>query len=156
MISAFSYHVSATVSAGFSPGGTALDLVLSFIRGADTTIDIAAYDLTSLPVAQSLSDTTEHGVAVRIVADEKKSCGLWSGVNVRINSMFSIMHNKFIIADDNRIETGSFNFTSSAEKRNTKNAVVISGEPGIYSQYQTKFKRLWNESVPATCENYNY
>lgn len=138
------------------PGGTALDLVLSFIRGADTTIDIAAYDLTSLPVTQSLSDTTEHGVAVRLVADEKKSRGRWSGVKVRINSMFSIMHNKFIIADDNRIETGYFNFTSSAEKRNTENAVVISGEPGISSQYQTKFKRLWNESVPATCENYNY
>ncbi|MEG3126726.1 phospholipase D-like domain-containing protein [Pantoea cypripedii] len=75
---------------------------------------MAAYDLTSLPVAQSLSDTTEHGVTVRLVADEKKSRGRWSGVKVRINSMSSIMHNKFIIADDNRIETASFNFTSSA------------------------------------------
>lgn len=153
------HAAEASVTAGFSPGGSALDLILQFTGRVRQSADVAAYDFTSRPVAQALSEVVARGVKVRLVADEKKSRDRWSlvsqlacaGVDVRINGMYSIMHNKFMVADGSAVETGSFNYTSSAEKRNAENALVIQDEPGIARQYQAEFNRLWNESVPVTC-----
>ena len=153
------HGAEASVTAGFSPGGTALDLILQLTGRARLSADVAAYDFTSRPVAQALSDAVARGVKVRLVADEKKSRDRWSlvselacsGVQVRINSTYSIMHNKFIVADGNAVETGSFNYTFSAEKRNAENALVITGEPETAGLYQAEFNRLWSESVPLTC-----
>jgi len=153
------HAAEASVTAGFSPGGSALDLILQFTGSARQSADVAAYDFTSRPVAQALSEVVARGVKVRLVADEKKSRDRWSlvsqlacaGVDVRINGMYSIMHNKFMVADGSAVETGSFNYTSSAEKRNAENALVIHDEPVIARQYQAEFNRLWNESVPVIC-----
>lgn len=153
------HGAQASVTVGFSPGGTALDLILQFTGSARQSADVAAYDFTSGPVAQALSDAVARGVKVRLVADEKKSRDRWSlvgqlacaGVDVRINGMYSIMHNKFIVADGSAVETGSFNYTASAEKRNAENALVIKDEPDIARQYQEEFNRLWNESAPVAC-----
>ena len=153
------HGAEASVTAGFSPGGSALDLILQFTSSAQQSTDVAAYDLTSRPVVQALSAAIARGVKVRLVADEKKSRDRWSlvsqlacaGVDVRLNGMYSIMHNKFIVADGSAVETGSFNYTSSAEKRNAENAMVIKDEPDIARQYQAEFNRLWNESSPVIC-----
>ena len=67
----FFSHADADVSAGFSPGGTAQALILSFIHSAAGSADVAAYDFTSVPIADSLSQLAQSGVQVRIVADEK-------------------------------------------------------------------------------------
>ncbi|WP_435653416.1 phospholipase D family protein [Enterobacter cancerogenus] len=153
------HGAEGSLTAGFSPGGTALDLILQLTNRARQSADVAAYDFTSRPVGQALSDAVARGVKVRLVADEKKSRDRWSlvgqlacaGVDVRLNGMYSIMHNKFMVTDGSAVETGSFNYTSSAEKRNAENALVIQDEPGIARQYQAEFNRLWNESVPVTC-----
>lgn len=34
-----------------------------------------------------------------------------AGVDVRLNGKYSIMHNKFIVADGIAVETGSFNYS---------------------------------------------
>ncbi|WP_346303719.1 phospholipase D family protein [Pantoea sp. Morm] len=153
------HGAEGSLTAGFSPGGTALDLILQLTNRARQSADVAAYDFTSRPVGQALSDAVARGVKVRLVADEKKSRDRWSlvgqlacaGVDVRLNGMYSIMHNKFMVTDGSAVETGSFNYTSSAEKRNAENALVIQDEPVITRQYQAEFNRLWNESVPVTC-----
>nr|WP_330219476.1 hypothetical protein [Pantoea ananatis] len=66
------------VSVGFSPGGTAQALVLSSIRSATGSADVAAYDFTSVQIAEALSRLAQSGVPVRLVADEKKSHDRWS------------------------------------------------------------------------------
>lgn len=155
----FIHGAEGSVTVGFSPGGTALDLILQLAGRARQSADVAVYDFTSRPVAKALTDAVARGVKVRLVADEKKSRDRWSlvgqlacaGVDVRLNGMYSIMHNKFMVTDGSAVETGSFNYTSSAEKRNAENALVIQDEPGIARQYQAEFNRLWNESVPVTC-----
>jgi len=147
------------MTAGFSTGGTALNLILQFAGSARQSVNMAAYDFTSRPVAQVLSSSVARGVAVCLVDDEKKSRDRWSlvsalacaGVQVRVNGIYSTMHKKFIVADESAVETGSFNYTSSAEKRNAENALVITGEPETARQYQTEFNRLWNESSPVAC-----
>lgn len=64
------HGAEASVTAGFSPGGSALDLILQFTGSARQSADVAAWDFTSRPVAQALSAAVARGVKVRLVADE--------------------------------------------------------------------------------------
>lgn len=158
----FFSQADAEIGVGFSPGGTAQDFILSFIHSATGSADVAAYDFTSVPIAESLRQLAQSGVPVRIVADEKKSHDRWSlvnrlacsGIQVRTDAQYSIMHNKFIVTGNNSVQTGSFNYTSSAEKRNAENALVIRDNPNLAQQYQNEFNRLWAESSPVQC-NYS-
>lgn len=121
----FSVSVSAggNIAVVFSPGGSAQHLILNLIAVAGKTLDVAAYEFTSRPVADALISQSQRGVAVRLVADEKVSYGRYSlvsllacsSVPVRTDDRYHIMHNKFIVADKMNTETGSFNYTSSAE-----------------------------------------
>ncbi|WP_397325198.1 phospholipase D family protein [Pantoea agglomerans] len=158
----FFSQADSDISVGFSPRGTAQALILSFIHTAAGSVDIAAYDFTSITIAESLSQLAQNGVPVRIVADEKKSHDRWSlvnrlacsGIQVRTDAQYSIMHNKFIVTGNNGVQTGSFNYTSSAEKRNAENVLVIRDNPNLAQQYKNEFNRLWAESSPVQC-NYS-
>lgn len=157
----FFSQADAEIGVGFSPGGTAQALILSFIHTAADSADVAAYDFTSVPIAESLSQLAQSGIPVRIIADEKKSHDRWSlvnklacsGIQVRTDAQYSIMHNKFIVTGNNDVQTGSFNYTSSAEKRNAENALVIKDNSFLSKQYQNEFNRLWAESSPVQCNN---
>lgn len=147
-----------TVSAGFSPpaesnGQSALQLVLNTINGAKQHIDVAAYLFTSKPVAEALVSAQKRGVSVRVVADKKGNMGYSAvtflanqGVPVRLNTHYPVMHNKFIIVDGNTVQTGSFNYTASAAKRNAENVLVVQDAPDLAAAYQNTFNRLWGES----------
>ncbi|XQL75774.1 phospholipase D-like domain-containing protein (plasmid) [Escherichia coli] len=63
---------------GFSPGGTALDLVLDSIDHAQHEILVAAYSLTSRPVAGALRAAKKRGVSVVVVADRKANDNRYS------------------------------------------------------------------------------
>lgn len=64
-------QTAAEVKTGFSPGGTALNLVLDSIDHAQHEILVAAYSLTSRPVAGALRAAKKRGVSVVVVADRK-------------------------------------------------------------------------------------
>lgn len=149
------------VSVGFSPSGQALQNVLDAIHSARGSIDLAAYSFTSREVADALIAAADKGITVRVVADKKGNSGKYSavtsltrhGVPVRLNDHYAIMHNKFLIVDEKTTETGSFNYTASADRRNAENALVIWNEPQLAGLYEKEFTRLWEESSrPATKE----
>lgn len=148
--------ISPTVTAGFSPGGSALALVLTTVGQSTRQLDVAAYSFTSKPVAEAILAAEQRGVHVRIMVDEKANREKYSaatflanqGVEVRTNGNYAIQHNKFMVADRDTVETGSFNFTASAHSRNAENVVVLQGIPAISSQYEQEFSRLWAESKP--------
>lgn len=144
------------MTVGFSPSNDlgALQIVLSAIDGAKRNIDVAAYSFTSKPVATALIAAGKRGVSVRVVADEKANNDRYTavtfltnqGVPVRLNSQYAIMHNKFMVVDGDTVQTGSFNYTASAAKRNAENALLVQGSPELAKTYQAEFNRLWNES----------
>lgn len=152
------HAMSATVTAGFSPGDSALALVLTTVRQSTRQLDVAAYSFTSKPVAEAILAAKQRGVHVRVMVDKKANRDKYSaatflanqGVEVRTNGNYAIQHNKFIVADRDTLETGSFNYTASADSRNAENVVVLQGIPGITSQYEQEFSRLWAESQPLT------
>lgn len=143
------------ITTGFSPGPGAISNVLSAIESARQTIDIAAYSFTSKDVATALDNASKSGVHVRVVADAKDNGGRYSavtwlqhkGISVRLNGQYAIQHNKFMVIDGVTLQTGSFNYTSSAVKRNAENTIVIWNEPATAQAYKQEFERLWNEAV---------
>ncbi len=148
--------MSATVTAGFSPDGTAQALVLTTVGQSTRQLDVAAYSFTSKPVAEAILAAKQRGVRIRVMVDDKANREKYSaatylankGVEVRTNGNYAIQHNKFIVADRDTVETGSFNYTASADSRNAENVVVLEGIPAISSQYEIEFSRLWAESKP--------
>ncbi len=139
---------------GFSPGGTALALVEKAIGVAKSEILVAAYEFTSRDVAEALEAAAHRGVKVRIVADWKAAQDRFSqvpvlqaaGIPVRLDRLYAIMHNKFLVIDGESVETGSFNYTTAADRHNAENALVLWNVPQLAGQYAAEWERLWTES----------
>ena len=137
----------------FSPSGGAEELVLKSIRGADKSILLASYSFTSKEIAGELISASRRGVAIEVVADRSNLTARYeatgvlvsAGIAVRYDGCYKIMHDKFMVIDGVRVETGSFNYTEAASHHNAENVLVIE-DAGLARQYGVEWKRLWDES----------
>jgi phosphatidylserine/phosphatidylglycerophosphate/cardiolipin synthase-like enzyme len=57
------------------------------------------------------------------------------------------MHDKLLVVDREAVETGSFNFTSAAEKSNAENVIVLHDQ-AVAQRYGQEWERWWGESEP--------
>jgi phosphatidylserine/phosphatidylglycerophosphate/cardiolipin synthase-like enzyme len=128
--------------AGFSPEGTALQLVLKTIDTAQQEIRLMGYSFTSPEVVRSLITAKRRGVDVKVVLDHKANTGernkasraamnllASAGIPVRTVSAYKIMHDKVIVADGRNTEAGSFNFSRAADRSNSENVLVVWDDP---------------------------
>jgi phosphatidylserine/phosphatidylglycerophosphate/cardiolipin synthase-like enzyme len=133
--------------------GGATELVVRTIESAHATIGVAAYSFTSAPIVKALVAASKHGVDVRGVVNKSNATARYTaatfltnqGVPVRVDHRYAIMHDKFVVVDGETVETGSFNFTSSAEMRNAENVIVLHDQAAA-AQYQREWEHLWLES----------
>lgn len=148
---------NATFQAGFSPKGNALSVVLSAIDSAKSSIHLAAYGLTSKPIAERLIAAKARGINIQIVADSRDNrkskhsiAGLLTqhAIGVRLNARYAIHHHKFMVIDNESVETGSFNYTASAANRNAENVLWLKSVPELAAMYRQEWERLWNEATP--------
>ncbi|MBV8816723.1 MAG: phospholipase D family protein [Acidobacteriaceae bacterium] len=138
------------------PQRSAERLVIKVIDAAQTSAFMAAYQMTSKPIADAMCRAAERGVAVSAVLDAKSNKHgdgnskydymLACGVDVRTDARYPIMHDKFIVVDGKHVETGSFNYTFSAAERNAENALVVWNNVNLANRYSTEFDRLFNEA----------
>lgn len=151
-------HAEPSVQVGFSPEGSARQLVLDTIDGARQSIQMLAYAFQSKDIAQALMRAHDRGVEVRVVVDKKRNAVNASlavmdtvsrhGIALRTNDHFHLHHDKAIIVDGHTVETGSFNFAPSAETRNSENVVVIKGMPEVAQQYLAHWQSRWDLGKP--------
>ena len=151
-------HAEPGVQVGFSPEGSARELVLQTIGSANRSIQVLAYAFQAPDIAQALVDARKRGVVVRIVVDHKRNLNKTSkaamdlvtrnGVELRTNDRFHIHHDKSIIVDEETVETGSFNFAPSAETLNSENVVVIRNMPEVARQYVAHWQSRWDGGKP--------
>jgi phosphatidylserine/phosphatidylglycerophosphate/cardiolipin synthase-like enzyme len=149
---------AGTIEIAFAPypQRSAQRLVEKIIDASQVSVTIAAYQMTSKPIADALCRAAGRGVAVTAVLDAKSNphghpnskrdyladCG----VAVRGDSRYPIMHDKFIVVDDKHVETGSFNYSFAAAERNAENAMVIWDNPKLAAKYAQEFDRLFAEA----------
>ncbi len=141
----------------FSDGDRVADRIIAAINRTQKFLHLAIYDLTQPEIAAALEAAHRRGVEVRIVADERQSHEPHSeipylrsrGLAVRLSRGYrgnrSIMHNKFAVFDGKLAETGSFNWTTSAESYNFENAVFIS-DPEVAARFEGEFERIWAQA----------
>ena len=127
----------------------------SAIDAASGTLDIAAFELNSDPIAAAIARAADRGVKVRIVADDEH--GLYDsryphlsdlarlGIDVRDDSRSALMHNKFAIIDREAVWTGSWNFTVNGTYRNNNNVLVLESADAVYA-FQAEFDEMFERA----------
>lgn len=111
----------------FSPKGGAEEAIVRAISGAKLEIYVLAYSFTSVPIHAALAKAHTRGLKVLVILDKSQPNAkgskfqslLEAGVPVLIDKAHAIAYNKVMIIDKRKVITGSFNFTKSAEERNT-------------------------------------
>ena len=155
-----SLSVPATgeIDVGFSPGGTAELVVVSAIRASRQNIRVAAYSFTSKVIAKELVEAHKRGIDVQVVLDKSQLSERYTsatflanaGIPVRIDSEHAIQHNKYIVVDGRHLQTGSFNYTSSAASRNAENVILMWNSPSLAGVYLRNWNEHWAHARSTT------
>lgn len=115
---------------------------------------VQAYTFTSKPIAKSLIRAKERGVDVKVILDESQMSSKHSVINelskqkipIWIDFKPAIAHSKVMIIDNQKIITGSFNFSDAAERRNAENLLIITGNPTLVEQYIENWENRQSQS----------
>lgn len=147
----------------FSPNGGAEQAIINELARAKKSILVLAYSFTSVPIAKVLGQAKDRGINVQVILDKSQKRARYSVINylqshnipVFIDIPHAIAHNKVMIIDSKDVITGSYNFTSSAEKRNAENLVVIRNDPQIAGIYTREWHYLNAQSAPVTTSQFD-
>lgn len=147
----------ARIETAFSPDGGAEALVLRVIASAHQSIRLAGYSFTSPAVVQALTDAQRRHVDVRAVLDDRGNRGkaniaamnllLGAGVQVRVISKYAIHHDKYIVIDEQTVQTGSFNYTQAAARSNSENALAVWNDPAVAARYLAHWQSRWTQGT---------
>lgn len=124
----------------FTPPAGCGFLIAGEIARANKTIYVQAFDFTSEIIAKELVKAFKRGVMVKVLVDRMSKDSQYSmvshlekaGIEVTIDKVSGLAHNKVMIIDNRKVITGSFNFTKGADKRNAENVVLIEDEDIAY------------------------
>jgi len=148
---------NASVDTYFSPNGGAAEAATRMIDSARHRVLLASYTFNSTLIASALKRAHQRGVEVHVVLDASNLDPAYSGatflanagVDVRTDSRYPIMHQKFIVADD-LVALGSMNFTLAGDRKNAENFNVFRGASVLADEYASRFDGLYAESQPYT------
>jgi len=120
----------------FTPGQDCEGLIVTEIMHAQKSILLQAYSFTSAPIAKALMKAKQRGVDVRAILDKSQRTEKYTGatflkhagIPVMIDEQVAIAHSKVFVFDQQSVLTGSFNFTKSAQERNSENLIIITGD----------------------------
>lgn len=146
-----------SIEAAFSPREGADELVLKVIGSARRSLRIAAYSFTSPSIAKALLGAKKRGIDVRIVVDHKMNTQhdrfkasraaldllATAGIPVRTVDYWPMHHDKYIVADGETVETGSYNYSTNATK-SRENVLVIWRNEDLARSYESHWTESWS------------
>ncbi|HHY6930483.1 TPA: phospholipase D family protein [Burkholderia ambifaria] len=153
---------SCVPEVGFSPEGSGAELVLKTISSAKRTIRVSAYAFTSRDVARALVQAKARGVDVAVAVDARENLAgssrgasaaalsmlLRAGIPVRTIGSFAIHHDKSVTVDAETVQTGSFNFSAAAARKNSEDVLVLWNCPAIAQAYNAHWQSRWVQGTP--------
>ncbi len=148
----------------FSPRDHLADELISMIDKERKSIKVAVYCLTHRGLVKALTQAQERGVAIEVIIDPASlkaktvlkqmthppfSVFIWNPPSQfkelkggkKVQKRKSLMHDKFCILGDDRVWTGSFNFTLDASAVHCENVLVVENKE-IASSYLAEFERI--------------
>jgi phosphatidylserine/phosphatidylglycerophosphate/cardiolipin synthase-like enzyme len=132
----------------FSPNKDNGKKVAEFISKAKT-LDVAIYSLTNPEIAEAIKNVKKSATKVRVICDKQQAQiknGLCASVGGKIDKKSGLMHNKFIVRDNECVLTGSFNFTNNAIRSNRENFIIICDKETAQA-YTNEFEKLWKNNT---------
>ncbi|WP_413943479.1 phospholipase D-like domain-containing protein [Bdellovibrio sp. HCB-162] len=164
----FAVNSYAKVEVLFHPHDPTLEKIATWIEEAQSTVDIAMYNMettSASPVIQVLQSPSvqkrlqEGRLQIRLIFEgyatpeenEKKMSALESlGIDVRYLGKSVKVHHKFAVIDaglsNHKVITGSANWSLSSYRNYNENILFFTKENEITSRYQQEFNRLWVNS----------
>lgn len=128
-ISVFFTHPGGVNSATLRGGPDAA--LAAAIDQAQTSADVAVYDLDLWSLRDALLRAHSRGLQIRVVVESDHLDQLEitelarAGIEVRSDERQHLMHHKFIVIDQREVWTGSMNFTVSGAYRNNNNLIRL-------------------------------
>ncbi len=126
----------------------------AFINTAQTSVDMASYQLDLANVTQALIDAKQRGAAVRVATDistlqDPKNNASYktlqqAGIPIVGGNPNAIMHNKYVVVDKAAVWLGSWNFTENDTYRYNNNAVLIPSAD-LAKNYTVTFEKMFND-----------
>ncbi len=142
----------------FSPSGGIFDEIVDALKHAKHEVDIAMYAFSDMRISLLLMALDEHGVKIRVLADESWNSSGYSVIPKmkefsffkKFDNPYGLLHDKYIIIDPNspnaKVLTGSYNLTRSAQSKNDEVLIVIHSKE-IARLYLENFESLWRRSL---------
>ncbi|PXX40256.1 phospholipase D family protein [Undibacterium pigrum] len=148
---------SAQIENAFSPDAKAEELVLKVINTSTSSIRLAAYSFSSPTVVKALLDAKKRGVNIMVLVDYRRNQKKpnWTALNrlvaagiaTRTISVYAIHHDKYIIADEQTVQNGSFNYTRDAAEDNSENVIVFWRNPELAKSFLRHWESRWSAGV---------
>lgn len=148
--------VHATTRVYFAPDDQPREHLINYIKKAKTRIYAAIYMFTDNKIAQALIEKKKEKLDIQIIFDPCSVDSEWGKIKLLTKQKirtyafkpqkhaffktYSLMHNKFAIID-NKVWTGSFNWTVSANTRNQENVIVTSSK-SVCEKFVQHFAKL--------------
>lgn len=145
---------SSEINLCFTPPTGCAKVISNLISQAKESVYVQAYGITSNEIVDELLAAHARGVKVRILLDKSNLSDKYSkmqqmadsGIDVSIDKVSGIAHNKVIILDESKVITGSFNFTKSADIRNAENVIIVNDKEVASKYLQNWFSRKAKKS----------
>lgn len=170
-----STYTQAGVRVLFHPHDPTLETIAEWILQAQSTVDIAMYNMDvsdSSPVIQTLKSPQvqqrllEKTLKIRMVfegyataAENTKRMQVIEalGIDVRFFRKSVKVHHKFAVIDtglaSHRVITGSANWSMASYRNYNENILFFDQEDEVSYRYQLEFNRLWNASTEFGLES---
>ena len=119
------------------------------IDNAQTSIDVAMYNINQEEIADALIAAQKRGVTVHIVMDNDKADNRipqrlsGAGIPIVYDGNHATMHNKFILIDGNQVWSGSMNLTQSGCADDYNNMVQILDDK-LAENYAVEFEEMFS------------
>ena len=151
---------STTIKIFFSPDDKPQKHLIKYINQAKKIIYAAVYMFTDKKIAEALINAKKRNVDVEIISDNCSFDSQYGKIKMLLDNdvpvyLFKVskpgyrrfnplMHNKFAIIDE-KVWTGSFNWTISANSKNQENVICIE-MPTVREKFLAHFEILKNRS----------
>lgn len=124
--------------------------IINDLENARVSIHICMAWFTNQRIADKLIEKFKEGLDVKVISYDDHTNAKF-GVNIeniphrRIKgTKGGTMHHKFCVIDNQKVITGSYNWSENAEKKNDENAAMIYDDK-FASDYSVKFRELFGE-----------
>ena len=138
----------------FSPGEDCMNDIIEQIQSASKFLDVCVFTIRDNRISDELITAYNNGIEIRIISDNEKMNDDGSdiknlaavGINIKIDQSPSHMHHKYMIIDELKVLTGSYNWTKAAAQYNQEN-IVITDNDDIVTGFIDNFSQLWETSI---------